>query len=243
MFAILTITLIEQLNSVLCKSNPSIKISTSSSSHALHQAIRSGLVKPVKSQEVLRSKDSNISSSLAVSSNDAAMPRFSSRRRAEVVLTIGVRPLCRCHFSTTCAGDRPCEFATWACIRTKHLRYLVRFTIFGHFFHPETNSYVTNRSQFIGTSLWSFSTTNLPVNLLWWLSTKYRGSNMELCLPYTKAVDKWVRIRPRHFQNCRITQEFLPSWCQWWICLNTNAMVLAIPGQEMTRGEALLRLC
>lgn len=128
MFAILAITRIEQLNSVLCKSNQSIKINARPSSHVLRQAIRSGLVKPVKSQEAKRSKDSNISSS------------FSVRRRVEVVLTIGVRPLCRCHFSTTCAGDRPCEFATWACSRTKHLRDVVGFTIFGHFFLPETHS-------------------------------------------------------------------------------------------------------
>lgn len=139
MFAILAITRIEQLNSVLCKSNQSIKINARPSSHVLRQAIRSGLVKPVKSQEAKRSKDSNISSSLAVSSG-AAKPRFSVRRRVEVVLTIGVRPLCRCHFSTTCAGDRPCEFATWACSRTKHLRDVVGFTIFGHFFLPETHS-------------------------------------------------------------------------------------------------------
>ena len=78
------------------------------------QAIRSGLVKPVKSQELWRSREANISISLAVRSGDSFELKFSLRRRVEVVLATGVRPRCKCHLRTTCAGDRPFKPATWA---------------------------------------------------------------------------------------------------------------------------------
>ena len=50
----------------------------------------------------------------AVRSGDSFELKFSLRRRVEVVLATGVRPRCKCHLRTTCAGDRPFEFATWA---------------------------------------------------------------------------------------------------------------------------------
>lgn len=86
-------------------------------SHAFSQfsrhAIRSGLVKPVKSHGVRRSRDARVSISLAVRSADCVL-KFCLRRIFEVVLAMGVRPRCKCHFRTTWAGDRPLDLATLA---------------------------------------------------------------------------------------------------------------------------------
>ena len=91
------------------------------------QAIRSGLVKPVKSQELWRSREANTSISLAVRSGDSFELKFSLRRRVEVVLATGVRPHCKCHLRTTCAGDRTFELATWALLFEQFLNMTERY--------------------------------------------------------------------------------------------------------------------